>query len=43
MSLGDEIEDMVKELNVLPPQHDNYDVANIDLDMSHTKLSPSIE
>ncbi|KAF2315878.1 hypothetical protein GH714_040653 [Hevea brasiliensis] len=43
MLLGDELEEMVKELNVLPPQYDRYDIANINLDMSHTKLSPSIE
>ncbi|KAF2302751.1 hypothetical protein GH714_004504 [Hevea brasiliensis] len=42
-SLGDELKDMVKELNVLSPQHDKCDVANVDLDMSQTKLSPSIE
>ncbi|KAJ9167446.1 hypothetical protein P3X46_022098 [Hevea brasiliensis] len=43
VSLGDELEDMVKELNMLPPQHDRYNVANIVLDISHTKLSPFIE
>ncbi|KAF2318259.1 hypothetical protein GH714_003781 [Hevea brasiliensis] len=43
MSLGDKLEEMVKELNVLPQQHDRYGVANIDLDISHIKLSLSIE
>ncbi|KAF2302178.1 hypothetical protein GH714_033563 [Hevea brasiliensis] len=37
MSLGDELEECVT------PQHDRYGVANIDLDMSHTKLSQSVE
>ncbi|KAF2302092.1 hypothetical protein GH714_032612 [Hevea brasiliensis] len=43
MSLEDELEEMVKELNVLLTYHDRYNVANIDFDMSHIKFSPSIK